>query len=760
MPFTTATPIPHAIGGVCVDASYRDKNDDTRSDANTWQMPVISGSYADYDYNIFQLITPDAAVNSKNVMDLVGQYDNVEFLNTMNSAFYRPVNSNVSTASGAKELPMLIAQDNSKQGLSIEWKMITGYGMPLVAVYSNTDFSGNDGELNMTSSLLKYYGQTQAENTKVPIDDLVFVDSIQPTFEAETDDSIPSADSDQKGIPSYGAYQIPIGGTTYVNCAAQLSYNMSVCSPKLMFHSDQFATEMYDRYSANLGVTDSHYTDVPLVNLRSKNIPYGGNNYATRQFSTYISTGSFHTKNDTTAITFGGDTYPCLFDYVYTAKAYNTAQAGAAAGGMYFCNLYLPVESSINLDLRTDAGQNTRNSVFDTDIQPTVSSMPNYFDQQKPLYGYNDAYSVNSAPLTYLQRTQYDTPNRRADARVMYSLAKTQNEVQDSWLQYKAGNYTDLDNTRGSVNGLVTTDDKSLYMLQESGIAVGQVNATALLSTDNNIGTLVLGSGTVLTNYQYITKTNGLKEGDLQGFVTVDGRVYVYDRNNSDLLQVTNQVASMGKQYGVQTYLNANNSTAVPRLKYDQKYNELLTSLNTETLVFSSPIGQFMSLFTYNPSWYLTKYNQLYPIVNDQLYQYNSGYSTSIPGGKIADITTVANANYTKTKVFDNVEYTGEFEPATRANTGNIPPSWSQLDFSTKHQTAQPITDNTTIDYRENTWRLAIPRSYNPTAQTLSMSYPDRLRGNYLTSKYTYDCSNGQTLNVPAITTKYRLSSL
>lgn len=78
------------------------------------------------------------------------------------------------------------------------------------------------------------------------------------------------------------------------------------------------------------------------------------------------------------------------------------------------------------------------------------------------------------------------------------------------------------------------------------------------------------------------------------------------------------------------------------------------------------------------------------------------------------------------------------------------------MKFGTKHQTAT-LDSNIVMDYREDTYRMAVPRQ-DESEQDTSMSYPARLKGKYLTCEYWFDSGIDHTFRIPQITTTYRYS--
>ena len=73
------------------------------------------------------------------------------------------------------------------------------------------------------------------------------------------------------------------------------------------------------------------------------------------------------------------------------------------------------------------------------------------------------------------------------------------------------------------------------------------------------------------------------------------------------------------------------------------------------------------------------------------------------------------------------------------------------------------VNNSSNIDYREDTYRFAIPREAvdnDALHQLNSQSYVGRLRGKYLICDYTFDCNNNKEFKLPYIKTTYRYSKL
>lgn len=108
-----------------------------------------------------------------------------------------------------------------------------------------------------------------------------------------------------------------------------------------------------------------------------------------------------------------------------------------------------------------------------------------------------------------------------------------------------------------------------------------------------------------------------------------------------------------------------------------------------------------------------------------KLFKYNGGEQANLDSDKtkVSEIEFVVNAEYPQTKTFDNVEYGGDFTTDT---------NFDLILFTTKRQTSETLTSED-IDYREDTYKFAIPRNalkLNEVEQLANKSYKDRMKEN------------------------------
>lgn len=502
-----------------------------------------------------------------------------------------------------------------------------------------------------------------------------------------------------------------------------------------------------------------------IANLKQSVTPYGGNSYSTRQNSVYISTGSYVSVTNADKYitnTFGGDTYIGVLDYANGMFAYHNAsddyQQADNERNRYYNGAYIPLESSVNLSLRGDTVGTSKTYEKSTGyanhfVENDIVQVGNIYVQNTPLYAYNDAYSAQPRANTYVSKSEYSIDNLHTDTRVIHSEPKTNLEVTDSWTKFRIANYLDVDTRFGSINNMKLFKNNLLFW-QTDAFGTLSVNERSLIQ-DNNAGALTLGTGGILNRFDYFTTKNGSKENQLRNITQSDSTVYWYDYDRNEICGFDNQLQTVSKLKGVQSYLNDNKSTFTldPQSIYDKKYNEVVFTLENKSLVFNEQVGAFTSFYTFKPDWWADFTDKLYIYNNLKIYKYNAGNKMDLFTGKdkISYVKFIVNAAYSQTKTFDNVEYGGDFTDKT---------NFGIVYFQTKRQTSETLT-NSDIDYREDTYKFCIPRNsieLNEAEQLANKSYKDRMKGKYLVCHYKYDCNGGNTFKVPYISTAYRYS--
>ena len=513
----------------------------------------------------------------------------------------------------------------------------------------------------------------------------------------------------------------------------------------LIFKSEDLKNKVYGIASVkdNVAIGRAYSTNTVLMaNLKKNIIPYGGNTYTARQNSVYITTGVY-VKNIGSTITtncFGGDTFLGILDYAKTMIFFNTEDPDSKAYKRIYTGAYLPVETGINLYLRADMPisktYDSGSGYANTFVQNEIGQIFTAAVQSVPMYAYNGAYSSQNGSRKYIPKSIYDRDDVVNDNRITASQVKSSGEVIDSWSKFKYANYIDVDSQYGPITNMHVFKDK-LFFWQDSAFGVTAVNERSLI-TDNNPGALVLGTGGILTRFDYMTIKNGSRKGDLRNITQSDGALYWYDCNKNELCSYNGSVHTLSKLKSVQSYLNTlplQSRVGVVAF-YDKKYNEALFAIDGKLLAFNEQLDVFTSFYTRPTKWEFELPDDYYTINDNHLYLHN----TNNFEGVTSKIQIVVNKNYDNTKVFDNVAMSGDF-------TNNQ--IFTNIYFTTKVQETAPI-DYTDIDYREDTYRFAIGRSIDNNIS--------RMRGKYLIGNYSFDCTENKSFRLPFIKTSYRYS--
>lgn len=562
----------------------------------------------------------------------------------------------------------------------------------------------------------------------------------------------------EQGLASY---RINIGERQYVNwgmSSFDQNYRQMTTGPSgpgmIVYAPGGYAIAPVDNDEINA---------VNVYNIRrTVSSQYGGNTYATRQNSVYISTNSHvDLANTTSAVistyTFGGDTFLGLLDYPQTFT-FQANDDGDDQAQRRFWGAYIPFESSINMNLfNGDMAHRTHTAddYLDSHLQIDPVQIGNYHVQDRPYYVYNAVYSSQTGSRQYVPPSIYDEDNLIVSNRIYSSQAKVNNEVLDNWSVFKPADYLDVDNQYGEVTNLLNFKDRLFYW-QDTALGIAAVNERALIQ-DNNMGQLTLGTGEVLARYDYVTTTNGSSIVNDRSIVTSDNSLYWYDYDKNEICVLNgNAVSALSKIRNVQTYLNEmyESKRDVTLGLFDKKYNEIWFKFYDKSLIFSEWIDRFTSFYTFNPDWALPFSDKVVTIKDNKLYRINSLDTDGIGEvNKDAKLTIVINQNPMSTKVFDNVRMQGEFrdsnkQPLTTSDIGT-------MQFFTKDQ--ETSKQNIVFDYREQTYRFPVPRQVNSGDTS---TYLPRMRGKHMICNYNFTVNGEQTFRIPFITTTYRQSLL
>ena len=559
-----------------------------------------------------------------------------------------------------------------------------------------------------------------------------------------------------------------IGNCCYVNCSVGAENNYGpggICVALKVKDSNNYGIIGYSSASNKQYIyNDFMKRGALMTNIKHMTTQYGGNTYFNRQNSTYISTKDFNIKDKKTSICFGGDTYLGVLDYANTLLQTQNDE-NKDKNSKRYVSCYIPMESQFNVYLRIDEhfSQDTQSYTSGIYINNTSANiyfltepgtLNSFYTQKYPMYYYNSAYSTQDNTKTYVAKSIYAEDNMQNLNRIVASEVKTNNELSDSWTKFKFANYLDVDSQYGQITNLKVFKNR-LYYFQDSAVGIASVNERSLIS-DNNVGTLVLGTGGILARFDYLVTLNGDSIVNDKSIVNSENTIYWYDLDKNVICSLGNGFSELSKTGKVQSYLNRIHLQARDNAVsfYDKKYNEVWFKIYDRALIFNEQLNVFTSFYTHNPNWFFPLSTKLVTIKDNNCYYLHNMYEadSNMKEDKISFVQFVVNKDVAYTKVFDNQLFSADIK---NNNGEDIKKVFKSIYFKTYNQETEPINyDN--IDYREDTFRFAISREKSTED---NMTYPGRMRGKYLICNYEFDC-NDKNFKLPYLKTTYRYSMI
>lgn len=470
--------------------------------------------------------------------------------------------------------------------------------------------------------------------------------------------------------------------------------------------------------------------------------------YHTRQNSIYIGCGGM--TNSDSIICYGGDTYLTIFDYLNTSFSQSDNDFAKNSKYRIHTQCFIPFETTVNTNLFHNVEYHEKSFEQDPgyNLIQTVPVVYGNYSQDTPLYQYNAAYSQDGSAIKYIPKLVYAIDDQVFKNRIIVSETKTNLEIHDSWLIFKIANYLDVNNEYGNITNLKNFQNK-LYFFQDNALGIASVNDRSLIV--DNINELTLGSGGILSRFDYVLITNGSSVTRDKSIVNSATSLYWYDFNKNTICSIGGINGELSKIKKVQSYYNNNYNDRNDYAKsfFNKKYNEIWFKTFDKPLIYNESIGAFNSFNTHDFDHCLTFGDRNITIKNDVFYVHNDLVNEDMAvEPMISKLHIVVNDNFMYTKTFDNVMFYADF----KNNINNI----TSILFSTKTQDTLKIDAND-IECREDDYRFAIPRE---SQGNTGMSYAGRMRGKYLEEFYTFDCTNNKTFKIPYIKTTYRQSRL
>jgi len=385
---------------------------------------------------------------------------------------------------------------------------------------------------------------------------------------------------------------------------------------------------------------------------------YGGNTQLARQSNVYIPAGPFinidgdllNTKIDEFGRhkVWGGDTYVVIYDLEKIRRHDSNIDSGegATGGRNQSLNYAFPVESSFNTTLR--GGWHFANK---KDWATDSETLLNTFDL-------DSCYSSENTTEVFIPKPDNFSESVDYGARVLYSDAKINAEQKDSWRKFRLESYRDVDGLYGNINKLIVNND-IMYYLQNNAFGRLAINPVSTV-LDQDGSAIVLGTGSVIQDHAYISTTIGC-ESPFHALESNKG-IYWIDRRTKKIYAFrANGLESISDVHSLKSWCSSNifyDSNIV--IGNDMVNDEILFSLDNETLVFSEILNKFTSFYSYTTSMYINARSKLFSLSEskNEIFEHNIGDPMTFYGiVSPSSIEFIVNKNPIYTKVFDNIEW-------------------------------------------------------------------------------------------------------
>jgi uncharacterized protein (TIGR02145 family) len=398
------------------------------------------------------------------------------------------------------------------------------------------------------------------------------------------------------------SYRVTLDGKLYCNYYEAIPLYSKGCSGLLVSYSN-----------TSWSAENASYV---LVNYRAKvfDSQYGGNTYEDRTLNIYTPCSGVITTINTWYSVKGGDTFINYFDV-------STLLVDMVQPLFSAClteAIYVPLESSINCDLRHDtSNQHVTASLPEAYLRQEYAGEHIFLDtffpvtrtykQEKDLYLYNTVYSQQTSVQNTISE-MLDTSNETVfDCLVKASNVKYTGENADSWTNFNINEEIEVDSNYGEVRAIQTVNEKLLYW-QEDAFGILSVNDRSLIQ-DTADAQLVLGTGGVLSRYDYISDTVGILDNHC--IVNSDTSVYWFYDKDTSIYRFDNKLSNVTKDKGLWSWFKTNySSLCFVHGVYDRAYNEVIYTLykyddTGYTVALNEQTDQFTSFYSFVPRMYI-----------------------------------------------------------------------------------------------------------------------------------------------------------
>jgi hypothetical protein len=515
----------------------------------------------------------------------------------------------------------------------------------------------------------------------------------------------------------------------------------------------------------------------PIINYK-QNVTtsrYGGITYEDRSLNKYIPCSDVILLNqvNTWIDIARGDTFITYFD---VSTLLYDLHVGLWDRQTMSESAFIPLESSINTDLRYDESQShISSSPYQTAMRQETAGAHEYLSdptytyvQDKDLYLYNTVYSQDTNVQVATALPIDFQPETKFDCMIKASNPKINGELKDSWTKFGINEFIEVDSKYGPVNALLAFNNM-LYYWQDGGFGVVSVNERSLV-TDDNSSQIVLGTGGILSRYDYISNDVGCK--DKFSITSSINGLYWYDRLVKSIYKFSKGLENLTRSKYMQSYMDIVENAHISLSHANTNDNEVLFTFHNDndgfTLSFSELVDAFISFYSFIPTIYIP-FKHRYLTTTSLSFSpngtFNNNYlflheSDIIPRCNFYAVNTdisfayvdssmelLFNPDFISTKVFDNLFFVANSFAGSTELYGE---TFDSIQFYNDFQNTGKIVLalKTNLERRERGWTMAIPRSIVNVSVTLNPDkftevnstqlFKERMRDKYLIAYLVY----------------------
>lgn len=403
---------------------------------------------------------------------------------------------------------------------------------------------------------------------------------------------------------------------------------------------------------------------------------YGGYSYNGRNNTVYIGFSDYIPIAINSTFCTMGDTYNNI---TYAVRSYFHRYSDTVFGVQQL--FQMTSQSIIDTRYRSDDILNnyakvtsfTSNTDLDNSmfIQETtvngITLYPESYDETiGDLYRYNNVYSQEGTANIGFEKPLNWTEYSVNPHKVSSSNKKTNGETNDSWLNFLTSNYIEVNSEYGEITNVILFKNKLLFF-QPDAFGTLSVNDRSLIN-DNNVGSISLGTGGVLSRYDYVSYYSGATLPT--DIIKAKNNVFYIDFKAKQIMSIEDPSKSVSELSGVDSILNdliIDGNSRV--LGYDNQYGEVLYSIGDTTLVYNEITKSFVSKYLITPNIYVNTpnilFSQKYDLdenISTRLYRHNIGekglWYKDIQSNlrSVSSVTMIINPNGNAVNKFDNID--------------------------------------------------------------------------------------------------------